>query len=136
MLPLLQNISNNPPTIEELEAAFSIEKVTDEFFNQYKDLYIKLYEHLENDNRVKAEFENAGINNARFTKKTPGANCVPLLLTEKGWLGVAQNARWGGTGKSDLSRNFLNWHKARNSTSLKTNCNTCFMKPWQKSVIM
>ncbi len=100
MLPLLQNISNNPPTIEELEAAFSIEKVTDEFFNQYKDLYIKLYEHLENDNRVKAEFENAGINNARFTKKTPGANCVPLLLTEKkGWLGVAQNARWGNRKK-------------------------------------
>ena len=37
LLPLLQNLANNP-TIEELESAFSIEKVTDEFFNQYKDL--------------------------------------------------------------------------------------------------
>jgi len=97
LLPLLQNISNNP-TIEELEAAFSIEKVTDEFFNQYKDLYIKLYEHLENDNRVKAEFENAGINNARFTKKLLGQIVFLYFLQKKGWLGVAQNARWG-TGK-------------------------------------
>jgi len=94
LLPLLQNISNNP-TIEELEAAFSIEKVTDEFFNQYKDLYIKLYEHLENDNRVKAEFENAGINNARFTKKLLGQIVFLYFLQKKGWLGVAQNARWG-----------------------------------------
>jgi hypothetical protein len=97
LLPLLQNISNNP-TIEELEAAFSIEKVTDEFFNQYKDLYIKLNEHLENDNRVKAEFENAGINNARFTKKLLGQIVFLYFLQKKGWLGVAQNARWG-TGK-------------------------------------
>lgn len=97
LLPLLQNISNNP-TIEELEAAFSIEKVTDEFFNQYKDLYIKLYEHFENDKKVKAELESAGIDNARFTKKLLGQIVFLYFLQKKGWLGVAQNARWG-TGK-------------------------------------
>lgn len=94
LLPLLQNISNNP-TIEELEAAFSIEKVTDEFFNQYKDLYIKLYEHFENDNKVKAELKTAGIDNARFTKKLLGQIVFLYFLQKKGWLGVAQNARWG-----------------------------------------
>ena len=94
LLPLLQNISNNP-TIEELEAAFSIEKVTDEFFNQYKDLYIKLYEHFENDSRVKTELENAGIDNARFTKKLLGQIVFLYFLQKKGWLGVAQNERWG-----------------------------------------
>lgn len=97
LLPLLQNISNNP-TIEELEAAFSIEKVTDEFFNQYKDLYIKLYEHFDNDNKVKAELEKSGIDNARFTKKLLGQIVFLYFLQKKGWLGVAQNARWG-TGK-------------------------------------
>lgn len=94
LLPLLQNISNNP-TIEELEAAFSIEKVTDEFFNQYKDLYIKLYEHFENDRKVKAELKNSGIDNARFTKKLLGQIVFLYFLQKKGWLGVAQNARWG-----------------------------------------
>ncbi|MBK7812540.1 MAG: hypothetical protein IPI50_15170 [Saprospiraceae bacterium] len=85
LLPLLQNIANNP-TIGELEDAFSIEKVTDEFFNQYKDLYIKLYEHFENDSNVKAAIDKAEIDNTRFTK-TIGANCVPVLFyAEKGWL--------------------------------------------------
>lgn len=97
LLPLLQNISNNP-SIEELEAAFSIEKVTDEFFNQYKDLYIKLYEHFENDNKVKSAIKEAGIDNARFTKKLLGQIVFLYFLQKKGWLGVAQNARWG-TGK-------------------------------------
>ncbi len=97
LLPLLQNISNNP-TIEELEAAFSIEKVTDEFFNQYKDLYIKLYEHFENDNKVKAAIREAGIDNARFTKKLLGQIVFLYFLQKKGWLGVAQNEKWG-TGK-------------------------------------
>ncbi|OJV36482.1 MAG: hypothetical protein BGO29_03890 [Bacteroidales bacterium 36-12] len=97
LLPLLQNISNNP-TIEELEAAFSIEKVTDEFFNQYKDLYIKLYEHFENDRKVKSAIDQAGIDNARFTKKLLGQIVFLYFLQKKGWLGVAQNARWG-TGK-------------------------------------
>jgi hypothetical protein len=97
LLPLLQNISNNP-TIEELESAFSIEKVTDEFFNQYKDLYIKLYEHFENDKKVKAAIKESGIDNARFTKKLLGQIVFLYFLQKKGWLGVAQNAKWG-TGK-------------------------------------
>ena len=97
LLPLLQNISNNP-TIAELEAAFSIEKVTDEFFNQYKGLYIKLYEHFENDSIVKSAIGQAGIDNARFTKKLLGQIVFLYFLQKKGWLGVAQNARWG-TGK-------------------------------------
>lgn len=97
LLPLLQNIANNP-TIEELETAFSIEKVTDEFFNQYKDLYIKLYEHFENDRNVKTAIDQAGIDNNRFTKKLLGQIVFLYFLQKKGWLGVAPNERWG-TGK-------------------------------------
>ncbi|HPK04369.1 MAG TPA: TaqI-like C-terminal specificity domain-containing protein [Bacteroidales bacterium] len=94
LLPLLQNITNNP-SIEELEAAFSIEKVTDEFFHQYKDLYIKLYEHFENDIKVRTKLKNAGIENTRFTKKLLGQIVFLYFLQKKGWLGVAQNERWG-----------------------------------------
>ncbi len=97
LLPLLQNIANNP-TIEELESAFSIEKVTDEFFNQYKDLYIKLYEHFEKNHQVKAAIDAAGIDTTRFTKKLLGQIVFLYFLQKKGWLGVAKNERWG-TGK-------------------------------------
>ena len=97
LLPLVQNIANNP-TIGELESAFSIEKVTDEFFNQYKDLYVKFYELFEIDNQIKTELANAGIDNARFTKKLLGQIVFLYFLQKKGWLGVTQNERWG-TGK-------------------------------------
>ncbi len=94
LLPLLQNIANNP-TVEELESAFSIEKVTDEFFNQYKDLYVKLFEHFENDAYIKAELAKADIDNARFTKKLLGQIVFLYFLQKKGWLGVPKDQVWG-----------------------------------------
>jgi hypothetical protein len=94
LLPLLQNIANNP-TVDELESAFSIEKVTDEFFNQYKDLYVKLFEHFENDNPIKAELAKANIDNARFTKKLLGQIVFLYFLQKKGWLGVPKDEVWG-----------------------------------------
>lgn len=94
ILPLLQNIANNP-TIEEIENAFSIEKVTDEFFAQYKDLYVKLYEHFENDTHIQSELVKANIDNTRFTKKLLGQIVFLYFLQKKGWLGVPQNEHWG-----------------------------------------
>lgn len=94
LLPLLQNIANNP-TITDLENAFSIEKVTQEFFNQYKDLYVKLLEHFKNDKHIQAELEKSNIDNARFTKKLLGQIVFLYFLQKKGWLGVNQYEKWG-----------------------------------------
>ncbi|WP_162127947.1 Eco57I restriction-modification methylase domain-containing protein [Flavobacterium phycosphaerae] len=94
LLPLLQNIANNP-TVAELENAFSIEKVTDEFFNQYKELYSKLFEHFKKDNNIQAELLRSNIDNARFTKKLLGQIVFLYFLQKKGWLGVEQNQKWG-----------------------------------------
>lgn len=105
LLPLLQNIKNNP-TLEEIEAAFSIEKVTDEFFNQYKDLFIKLHDHFERDNHIKTTIESAGMDIVRFTKKLLGQIVFLYFLQKKGWLGVAQNERWGTGDKRFLQHLF------------------------------
>lgn len=94
ILPLLQNIANNP-TIEDIENAFSIEKVTDEFFGQYKDLYVKMYEHFKNDSHIQSELTKADIDNTRFTKKLLGQIVFLYFLQKKGWLGVPQNEHWG-----------------------------------------
>ncbi|WP_425658469.1 Eco57I restriction-modification methylase domain-containing protein [Tenacibaculum ascidiaceicola] len=99
ILPLLQNITNNP-TINEIESAFSIEKVTDEFFNQYKDLYVKLYEHFKN--RLENELVSAGIDTARFTKKLLGQIVFLYFLQKKGWLGVDEHKKWGEGNKRFL----------------------------------
>jgi len=94
LLPLLQNIANNP-TVSDLENAFSIEKVTDEFFKQYNDLYVKLFHYFKKDEKIQLELVKSNINNARFTKKLLGQIVFLYFLQKKGWLGVAENKKWG-----------------------------------------
>ncbi|MFK5982728.1 MAG: N-6 DNA methylase, partial [Flavobacteriaceae bacterium] len=94
LLPLLQNLANNP-TVEDLESAFSIEKVTDEFFEQYKDLFTKLSSHFAKDEHIKNELNKANIDNPRFTKKLLGQIVFLYFLQKKGWLGVPKNEKWG-----------------------------------------
>ncbi|NNE32243.1 MAG: class I SAM-dependent DNA methyltransferase [Winogradskyella sp.] len=98
LLPLLQNIANNP-TIAELEKAFSIERVTDEFFEQYKNLYIKVYEYFEKQDL--SIFEDGQLDASGFTKKLLGQIVFLYFLQKKGWLGVPKNERWGN-GKRDF----------------------------------
>ena len=105
LLPLLEASVN--PTLETIEQAFSIEKVTNEFFQQYKELYIKLSEHLatqalfisgtEEENRLKV---------ARFAKKLLGQIVFLYFLQKKGWLGVEKNNAWGTGDKKFLSNRF------------------------------
>ncbi len=100
LLPLLENIYNNP-TLEELEEAFSIEKVTDEFFEQYKSLFLILTNQFEKDENdpiaigLKEQLALAGIDIPRFTKKLLGQIVFLYFLQKKGWLGVPKNEKWG-----------------------------------------
>lgn len=77
------------PTVEQIEAAFSIETVTDEFFEQYKGLYITLHDYLEQQELVKKNLEAAGQDTVRFTKKLLGQIVFLYFLQKKGWLGAA-----------------------------------------------
>jgi len=105
LLPLLQNVSSNA-TIEEIESAFSIEKVTDEFFSQYKDLFVKLYEHFENDTAIQNELVKSNIDTSRFTKKLLGQIVFLYFLQKKGWLGVPKDKTWGNGEKHFIQKLF------------------------------
>lgn len=105
IFPVLQN-TYSKPTIEDLEKIFSIEKVTDEFFEQYKDLYIKLSEHFEADNLVQSILNEAEFETARFTKKLLGQIVFLYFLQKKGWLGVPKNETWGKGDKRFLQTLF------------------------------
>lgn len=112
LLPLLQNIQNNPvirmskDNDGSIEDAFSIEKVTDEFFEQYKELYIKLYEHFQNHTSLKNELEKSGTDTIRFTKKLLGQIVFLYFLLKKGWLGVPKNEHWGKGNKRFIQNLF------------------------------
>jgi len=102
LMPLLVMDYANP-RIEEIEKAFSIEKVTDEFFEQYKGLYLKLSEQLKSQPFFKKQTEEENTQTvARFAKKLLGQIVFLYFLQKKGWLGVAEDGKWG-----DGSRRFM-----------------------------
>jgi hypothetical protein len=106
LLPLLQNVYNNP-LIEDLEKAFSIEVVTDEFFEQYKKLFVELSSHFDDDKQLKSILEEEGIDIPRFTKKLLGQVVFLYFLQKKGWLGVPKNEKWGN-GQKDFIQQLYN----------------------------
>lgn len=95
MLPVILNDSINP-TLDEIEDIFSVEKVTKEFFEQYKKLFLNLADEFTGNK----EFENKvvkehGIQVADFVKKLMGQIVFLYFLQKKGWLGVKSGERWG-----------------------------------------
>ena len=84
------------PKVEDIEKAFSIEKVTAEFFEQYKGLYLKLSEQLTGQPFFQKGSEAERAQSvARFAKKLLGQIVFLYFLQKKGWLGVDQGQAWG-----------------------------------------
>ena len=75
-------------TLNDLEDAFSVEKVTDEFFKLYCEKFHQLREHLENNDNFKIEAEQHNFTAAQFAKKLLGQIVFLYFLQKKGWLGV------------------------------------------------
>lgn len=103
------------PLLIDIENAFSIDNVTKEFFEKYKELYLKLKESLEEviskDENIKKEFETKGISTIDFSKKLLGQIVFIYFLQKKGWLGVCKNndgtfREWGTGPKYFLRRLF------------------------------
>lgn len=105
-LPLLEN-DQSDPQLSEIEEAFKIEKVTKEFFEQYKLLFEKtkaaLEARLKRDAHVRADFKAKVIETDDFAKKLLGQIVFLYFLQKKGWFGVSRDADWG-TGRKDYLR--------------------------------
>jgi hypothetical protein len=108
-LALLQMQEVNP-TVAQLEAAFSVEKVTKEFYDQYKDLYEQtrdaLAAFLDTAPKIKAHFVDLGIECDDFAKKLLGQIVFLYFLQKKGWFGVERGQSWG-SGRKDFIRHLF-----------------------------
>lgn len=107
----LDKASNNEKiTIEDLVAAFDIEKVSKEFFDKYKNLYLKMCNELQKlcdvDEIVRSDFETHNVNIDDFAKKTLGQLVFLYFIQKKGWLGVDRDKDWG-TGDKKFLRNLF-----------------------------
>lgn len=81
-------VSSEHPTLDDLEEAFSVEKVTDEFFNLYCEKFHQLREQLELNEDFRIEAEQHNFTSAQFAKKLMGQIVFLYFLQKKGWLGV------------------------------------------------
>ena len=105
LVPILEDEYN--PTLKQLEDAFNIEKVTDEFFEKYRELFLKVRESLdviiEKDEKINFDFEQKGVNTVDFSKKLLGQIVFLYFLQKKGWFGVERDSDWG-TGPKNFLR--------------------------------
>jgi adenine-specific DNA-methyltransferase len=77
------------PTLDDLEDAFSVERVTDEFFALYCEKFHQLREELEANEDFRIEAEQHNFTSAQFAKKLMGQIVFLYFLQKKGWLGVS-----------------------------------------------
>ena len=114
-LGLIKEEDQNP-SFEEIETAFSIEKVTKEFFEKYKGLFLKLKDALddaiEKDPYLKEDFDDKDLSTVDFAKKLLGQIVFLYFLQKKGWLGVERDQKtrkfkeWGSGPKNFLKKLF------------------------------
>lgn len=107
---LVELLVKEYPTLEEIEEAFNVEKVSKEFFAQYKELFLQLVDNLKDirskDDRINFEFTTRSITEANFCKKLLGQLVFLYFIQKKGWLGVPKGANWGEGDKQFLRHTF------------------------------
>ena len=111
--------SDNKPTLKEIEEAFSVSRLSNDFYKEYKDKFFKLVDHLEQNKEFMAESQRLGFENepdkhnkfaVTFAKKTLGQIVFLYFVQKKGWLGVPKDKNWG-----DGDKNYL-IHSAKSFT--------------------
>jgi len=106
--------SDAMPLLSDLEEAFNIETVTNEFFEKYKLLVFTLVDEIEKiiarDAIAKNEFESKNIQVIDFAKKLMGQIVFLYFLQRKGWLGL-QNGQKYGEGDRNFLRTLYNMKK-------------------------
>lgn len=80
-------------SLDELEEIFALEKVTNDFFKEYKNKYLDIKELLIKDDVFMTEAKKHDIENPEsfaegFAKKLMGQLAFLYFLQKKGWLGV------------------------------------------------
>jgi hypothetical protein len=94
------------PSLDEIEEAFNVESVTKEFFEKYRELFIKtvdqINKNLAENQLLREEFKRKDISSVDFAKKLLGQIVFLYFLQKKGWLGVEKNKTWGTGSKKFL----------------------------------
>jgi len=95
--PLEQLKDLKYPNMNEVEKAFSVERVSKEFFEKYKHLYLTLSDYLQAQMACFGDEKSLNL----FTKKLLGRVVFLYFIQKKGWFG--SQGEWGTGNKRFLS---------------------------------
>ena len=79
---------SSQPTLDDLEEVFSVEAVTNDFFNLYCEKYHQLCRQLESLDNFCMQAKQCSFTTSQFAKKLMGQIVFLYFLQKKGWLGV------------------------------------------------
>jgi len=115
LVDLVSDDEHNP-LLGQLEEAFNIEKVTKEFFEKYRDLFLWAKETLDDiakkDKKIREDFKVKGVDTVDFSKKLLGQIVFLYFLQKKGWFGVKRDTSWGTGPKNFLRELFEGRHSS------------------------
>lgn len=86
----------NKTTLDDVKEAFSVEKLSKEFFTEYKKHYELFCEFMINKPGINATIFRGNEKSIRdFTKKLLGRIVFLYFIQKKGWMGVPIGSKWG-----------------------------------------
>lgn len=93
-------LQRNGISFENIKDAFSVERLNKDFFNGYKERYVKFLNHINDDTKE----------NRDYVKKLLGRLVFLQFLQKKGWMGVPANQQgWNGGDKFYLNHLIENY---------------------------
>jgi Alw26I/Eco31I/Esp3I family type II restriction m6 adenine DNA methyltransferase len=93
----------------DLYGRFNIEIVNNEFYEHYKNLYLKLTSKLDKDKEFSTFAKKINLETSDFAKKLLGQIAFCYFLQKKGWLGVDKNKSFGFGDTSFLRNQFIKY---------------------------
>lgn len=108
---------------DDLVKRFDVEVVRKEFFNNYLDLYIRLYREIIKDEEFAKNLKTQSIDLVSFTKTLLWKIIFLYFIQKKGWLWVEKNGEYWKNWDKDFMRNL--WNDFKNNTE-----KTVWEKTW------
>ena len=99
---------NKIKNYQDLKTRFDKEVVTNEFFENYKNLFLNLDKYLKTDDRFNKLSKKIKLNNSLFAKKLLGQIVFCYFLQKKNWLGAKKNVALD-SGDQNFLRNKFNF---------------------------
>lgn len=101
------------PTLKEIVDAFSVTRLTKDFYTNYRDKFLKLVSILEKSTEFRIQAKKIQEVPKKyaitFAKKTLGQIVFLFFVQKKGWLGVPFGKQWGDGDKQYIQNSFKNF---------------------------